>query len=146
MIEIKPLSKEFERFAYEQTLRTAFNELLDWTLLPLKQFDTADDQISALESFRTHPKVNELTTLITMIGDLSEDLSDPIGELYMDAISNGHNGQYFTPQPICDMMALMSIGKHSLSGKALCSYACARDGCRWLLLIVIGTFCYTDRS
>jgi len=27
----------------------------------------------------------------------------------MIAISNGHNGQFFTPEPLCDMMAIMSV-------------------------------------
>ena len=34
MTEIKQLLIAFERFAYGQSLHTAFTELLDWTLLP----------------------------------------------------------------------------------------------------------------
>jgi len=34
MKEIKQLLKEFERFAYGQSLSSAFTDLLDWTLLP----------------------------------------------------------------------------------------------------------------
>lgn len=33
---------------------------------------------------------------------------DVLGELYMEHISHGHNGQYFTPMPVCQMMAAMT--------------------------------------
>jgi type I restriction enzyme M protein len=36
MTDIKQLLKEFERYAYGQSLQSAFTELLDWTLLPFK--------------------------------------------------------------------------------------------------------------
>jgi type I restriction-modification system DNA methylase subunit len=124
MTDIKHLHTEFERFAYGQSLHTAFTDLLDWALLPFKKFDSSEEQLAAFESFRNHPKVNQLITLITLIGDLSEDFSDPIGELYMQAISNGHNGQYFTPEPICDMMSIISVGENSTPGQTVCDCAC----------------------
>jgi hypothetical protein len=106
-MDIKQLLTAFERYAYGQSLHTAFTELLDWALLPFKKFDSADEQLKVFETFRNHPKVGQLTSLITLIGDLSEGFSDPIGKLYMQAIPNGHNGQYFTPESICSMMANM---------------------------------------
>src|SRR5437879_3356736 len=110
MTEIKQLLTAFERYAYGQSLQSAFTELLNWTLLPFKKFDNAEDQLQAFEAFRNHPKVDQLITLITLIGDLSENFNDPIGELYMQSISNGHNGQYFTPTPVCEMMSAITIG------------------------------------
>jgi ribosomal protein L11 methylase PrmA len=124
MTDIKQLLKEFERFAYGQSLHTAFVDILDWTLLPFRKFDDAESQNIALEKHQTHPKVKQLVTLVTIIGDLSEGFCDPLGELYMQAISNGHNGQYFTPTPICDMMATMSVGDHSLPGQTVADCAC----------------------
>jgi len=124
MIQIKHLLTEFERFAYGQSLHAAYTQLLDWTLLPFKKHDSAEEQQIALETYRTHPKVSQLITLVTIIGDLSENFSDPLGELFMQAISNGHNGQYFTPEPICDMMATMSIGENSEPNQTVCDCAC----------------------
>lgn len=87
-------------------------------------FDTSKEQLLAFETFRDHPKVGQLTTLITLIGDLSDGFADPIGELYMQAISNGHNGQYFTPEPLCDMMSIMSVDENSTPGQTVCDCAC----------------------
>lgn len=123
-MDIKQLLTTFERYAYGQSLHTAFSEILDWTLLPFKMFDTSEEQLEAYEMFRNHPKVSQLTILITLIGDLSEGFLDPIGELYMQAISNGHNGQYFTSEPICSMMATMSIGENSEPGQTASDCAC----------------------
>lgn len=124
MTDIKQLLKEFERFANGQHLHAAFSELLDWTLLPFKIWDSAEQQSQALETYKTHPKVSQLVSLITLIGDLSEGFSDPIGELYMQAISNGHNGQYFTPEPICGMISAMTIGEGVESRETICDPAC----------------------
>jgi hypothetical protein len=34
-----------------------------------------------------------------------EGLKDVFGDFYMEYISHGHNGQFFTPEPVCEMMA-----------------------------------------
>lgn len=38
-------------------------------------------------------------------GEAAENYHDPLGEMFMLRISHGHNGQFFTPQDICDFMA-----------------------------------------
>lgn len=123
MTDIKQLLKDFERFAYGQSLHTAFTEMLDWVLLPFKRYEDELAQQAALDSYRNHNKVNELVELVKIVGDLSEGFADPLGELYMQAISNGHNGQYFTPEPICDMMAAMSVGSPT-DGQTVADCAC----------------------
>lgn len=44
--------------------------------------------------------------VIEMTGDGS-GMVDVLGSFYEDNVSHGHNGQFFTPQPVCDMMARM---------------------------------------
>ena len=123
MTEIKELLTAFERYAYGQSLHTAFTDMLDWMLLPFKRYDAAEEQRKALEKYQSHPKVEHLVKLITLIGDLSEGYRDPLGELFMQAISNGHNGQYFTPEHLCDMMAIMSVGSPTY-GQTVADCAC----------------------
>jgi type I restriction-modification system DNA methylase subunit len=123
-MNIKKLLSEFERYAHGQSLHSAFTEMLDWILLPFNKYCTQTEQDQALETYRTHPKVNQLVTLVTIIGDLSENFCDPLGELFMQAISNGHNGQYFTPENISDFMASISLGDNSTPGQTVCDCAC----------------------
>jgi hypothetical protein len=66
MTDIKQLLKVFEHFAYGQSKHTAFTELLDWTLLPFKKFDSAEQQNQALETYQNHPKVTQLVKLLAM--------------------------------------------------------------------------------
>ncbi|GAB3915391.1 N-6 DNA methylase [Mucilaginibacter boryungensis] len=124
MTQIKHLLTEFERFAYGQSLPTVFTEMLNWTLLLFKKCNNETEQQSVIEAYQTHPKVKQLTTLITMIGDLADGFTDPLGELYMHAISKGHMGQYFTPQHLCDMMAMMQIGTTSRVSQTVLDPAC----------------------
>jgi hypothetical protein len=124
MTDIKQLLIAFARYAYGQSLHTAFGQLLDWTLLPFKKYDSASEQQTALETYQNHPKVQQLVQLITLIGDLSGGFCDPLGELYQQAISSGHNGQYWTPEHMCDMMATITIGDTLLDGQTVCDPAC----------------------
>ncbi|HEY8892207.1 MAG TPA: N-6 DNA methylase [Clostridium sp.] len=93
-------------------------------MLPFKKYSTIDEQSQALETYKTHPKVEQLVNLVTLIGDLSEDFNDPLGELYMQAISNGFNGQYFTPTPVCEMISAITIGECLESKETICDPAC----------------------
>jgi len=124
MTSIENLQKTFEHFAHGQHSHTAFTELLDWTLLPFKQFSTAEEQQHAFEAFREHKKVDQLIPLIIQIGDLSEDFCDPLGEIYMRAISNGHNGQYFTPEPLCDLLSIVTTNEALADSEKVIDCAC----------------------
>ena len=50
--------------------------------------------------------------------------SDPLGEYYMQNISNGKNGEYFTPEPVCQMMAQMQGNQDSIHLKTAFDPAC----------------------
>lgn len=45
--------------------------------------------------------------------------SDLLGEHYMQNISRGQNGQYFTPSPVCEMMTKMQAGDAVITGKSI---------------------------
>lgn len=124
MTDIKQLLTEFERFAYGQSLHSAFADLLDWTLLPFKMHETVEAQQQALQTYQTHPKASQLVTLLTLIGDGSEGFCDPLGELYQQAISSGHNGQFWTPEHMCDMMAAITIGQVLEDNQTVCDPTC----------------------
>jgi len=124
MTDIKQLLKEFERYAYGQSLYSAFTDLLDWTLLPFRMHNNVEAQQQALETYRTHQKATQLVTLLTLIGDGSENFSDPLGELYQQAISSGHNGQFWTPEHMCDMMAAITIGDTLEDNQTVCDPTC----------------------
>lgn len=124
MAEIKQLTKLFEQFAYPQDHSKAFTDLLNWILLPFKAHSNNAEQVEALKVYQEHPKVNQLVALVTEIGTLSEGFCDPLGELYMQAVSYGRLGQYFTPEPLCDMIATMQVGDNSQPKQTILDPAC----------------------
>ncbi len=46
--------------------------------------------------------------MVLEMNNNGEGLRDIFGDFYMEHISHGHNGQFFTPEPICEMMARMT--------------------------------------
>jgi len=46
--------------------------------------------------------------LVMEMDNFGEGLRDILGDFFMEHISHGHNGQFFTPEPICEMMARMT--------------------------------------
>lgn len=44
-------------------------------------------------------------------GDCAEDYKDPMGDMFMDKISHGQHGQFFTPEDLCTLSAeLIGVG------------------------------------
>ena len=64
---------------------------------------------------------DELTVFAQLTGILYNNVlqapySDLLGEYFMQEISKGHNGQYFTPMPVCEMMASIQMGDPEAAG------------------------------
>lgn len=49
---------------------------------------------------------------------------DVLGELFMEHVSHGHNGQYFTPTSLCAMMTAMTIGESPEDFQSVSDPAC----------------------
>ena len=52
-----------------------------------------------------------------------QGMYDALGDLFMEYLSFGKNGQFFTPQPICDAMCLMTLETPE-DGKTVCDPTC----------------------
>lgn len=59
--------------------------------------------------------------LIEMTGPDGNGLVDVLGKYFEENLSHGRNGQFFTPQPVCDMLARMQPTK---PGKRILDPAC----------------------
>lgn len=46
--------------------------------------------------------------LVIEMDDNGEGLRDIFGDFFMEHISHGHNGQFFTPEPVCELMARLN--------------------------------------
>jgi len=118
-------------------IRQIFTDLLDTLLYPL----IIDDSGALARNPLPQYKQNEIEIFQQMMLDVGTimdndgvGLYDALGDLFMEFLSFGKNGQFFTPQSICDMMAAMQGEMED--GKSV--YDCACGSGRMLLAAAKG--------
>ena len=52
-------------------------------------------------------------------GDCAEDYKDPMGDMFMDKISHGQHGQFFTPEDLCELSANIVLGNDFYDGMTI---------------------------
>lgn len=65
-----------------------------------------------------------MSKMFLALGDASEGFDDMLGEIYMEYVSRGQHGQYFTPMNISDMMALCSGAENLKPEQSVCDPCC----------------------
>ncbi|MFY0601651.1 MAG: SAM-dependent DNA methyltransferase [Cyclobacteriaceae bacterium] len=61
---------------------------------------------------------------ILQLNVLENPYSDILGEYFTIYITNGQNGQYFTPIPVCDFIAATNLGNGQSEGNRMLDPAC----------------------
>ena len=60
-----------------------------------------------------------------LVNAMEETRSDVLGDIFQGAITYGENGQYFTPDGVCELMARMSVpAERTPDRKTVCDPAC----------------------
>jgi type I restriction-modification system DNA methylase subunit len=119
--------KLFEQLSYRHSYADTFTHFLDFALFML---DPHRDRthVEYLENIYTEKEAPLMCNLFEAWAEASdnngEGFHDVLGELFMEFVSHGRNGQFFTPQPVCDMMALMTIGENLQDGETINDPAC----------------------
>ncbi len=115
------MAKDLETLGRSHDLSKVFNDLLTLGICSfhrtniLSELRESDPVNEALYMQTINPyKIAELETMALILGQLQLNVldnpySDLLGEYFMLEISKGHNGQYFTPEHVCDMMALLQM-------------------------------------
>jgi len=102
-----------------------FSDFLEMTVCTL-QVGEAETRYSQLISRYDKSEMNTFSwAFAALVNEMTGDgsgLIDVLGEYFMMEISHGQNGQYFTPQPICDMMS--GIIRSEGPGRRVADCAC----------------------
>ena len=115
------LSKTLENIARKHDISKIFNDFLTIGICAFHQTniqsrlqdkDDTNEELY-LKTIKSYDR-DELTRLgeamgILQLNVLDDPYSDILGEFFMQNITKGQNGQYFTPEPVCDMMAKMQF-------------------------------------
>jgi 2-polyprenyl-3-methyl-5-hydroxy-6-metoxy-1,4-benzoquinol methylase len=122
--------KLFEQLSYSQDYSTTFHSFLDfalWRLAPQCAEQMKDDlnRLNTMYKDAMVPVMCEMFDTWSVACDNEGAwFYDALGDLFMECVSFGRNGQFFTPQPVCDMMAELNYGDDLADGKTVCDPAC----------------------
>lgn len=123
--DLKKLKDIFDRLSYSKPEFSTFAEVLDYVLFPFRYYDDNTLFKADYEKWQSHPQAKLMMEFLTELGELNpEGFADPLGEFYMMHISHGRLGQYFTPEPITEMMSIMSMPDELKAGQRLLDPAC----------------------
>jgi type I restriction-modification system DNA methylase subunit len=105
------LTKSFEKLALTNSRYPAFCKIVDFSLHALN----AIADLPAFHQFIAdipNEEQKQLLEIFQTIGEIAdndgEGFKDPFGDLFMEYISNDKNGQFFTPESLCDLKAQMT--------------------------------------
>lgn len=121
MIDFKIAQSNFNsalnRLAYQKGIKEVFVDFLDTVIYAMVLHDEKGLKRNPLKDYN-EADVAAMKTMLENFGIIVENggegLHDALGDIFMEHLSFGRNGQYFTPQPICDMMTQMTFHETEL--------------------------------
>ena len=110
MEQLKSFSKYILQIGYKYGLHSVFEDFLEMVVCSLS-LEAKEDRY--LEIVRKYEKpdaylmAEAFGALVLEMDNEGKGLKDCFGDFYMEYLSHGHNGQFFTPESVCELMARM---------------------------------------
>lgn len=108
MEQLKSFSQYILQFGYKYGLHSVFEDFLEMVVCSLSlgaKEDRYHEIVRGYEKPDAYLMAEAFGALVVEMDNNGEGLKDGFGDFYMECLSQGHNGQFFTPEPICEMMA-----------------------------------------
>jgi len=108
----KEFADMFNSFIYRFSNYEVFSDFLDYCLLVMKWWEPYRDFSYWENKYKDlYPQLVEMYQKLSIASDnYGEGMYDALGDLFMELVSHGRNGQYFTPDNITEMMAQLVMG------------------------------------
>ncbi len=110
MEQLKSFSQYILQIGYKYGLQSVFDDFLEMVICSLSLRDKEDRYHEIVRNYEKpdpYLLAEAFGALVVEMDNKGEGLKDIFGDFYMEYISFGRNGQFFTPEPICEMMARM---------------------------------------
>ena len=110
MEQLKSFSQYILQIGYKYGVNSVFDDFLEMVICSLSlgaKEDRYHEIVRNYEKPDAYLMAEAFGALVIEMDNKGEGLKDGFGDFYMEYLSHGHNGQFFTPEPICDMMARM---------------------------------------
>jgi hypothetical protein len=108
MEQLKSFSQYILQIGYKYGVNSVFDDFLEMVICSLSlgaKEDRYHEIVRNYEKPDAYLMAEAFGALVIEMDNKGEGLKDGFGDFYMEYLSHGHNGQFFTPEPICDMMA-----------------------------------------
>jgi len=100
-----------QQLARRNSISHVFSDFLEMSVCALSLGAMESRYLEIVGRYDKHEvnlMADAFATLVMEMDDNGDGLRDILGDFFMEHISHGHNGQFFTPEPICEMMARMT--------------------------------------
>ena len=107
MEQLKSFSQYILQIGYKYGLHSVFDDFLEMVICSLSlgaKEDRYHEIVRNYEKPDAYLMAEAFGSLVIEMDNNGEGLKDGFGDFYMENLSYGRNGQFFTPEPICDMM------------------------------------------
>ncbi len=108
MEQFKSFSQYILQIGYKYGLHSVFDDFLGMVVCALSlgaKEDRYHEIVRNYEKPDAYLMAEAFGSLVIEMDNNGDGLKDGFGDFYMEYLSYGRNGQFFTPEPICDMMA-----------------------------------------
>lgn len=123
----KMISKEFiiyyDKLSYGRSRENVFRDFLDVCLYYLSAGMLSEDYLR-VEKLYKKDEMPLFLKILHIVTENSEGFIDVLGDVFMEFVSHGHNGQFFTPMLISDMMAMINGCENLTPEQSVCDPAC----------------------
>lgn len=109
------------------SLGAVFTDFLEMTICAFSRGAKEERYLEIISKYKKeeiHQFPNILGQLVIEMDNNGEGLKDVLGEYFTEHITRGHNGQFFTPDSITDLMAGLSGIKDAEPGYKINDCAC----------------------
>lgn len=107
----KTFAQYMEQLARRNSISSVFSDFLEISVCALSMGAMEERYMEIMRRYdkpEAYALAEAFGALVLEMDNHGEGLKDVFGDFFMEHISHGHNGQFFTPEPVCDMMARMS--------------------------------------
>jgi type I restriction-modification system DNA methylase subunit len=96
------------RLSQRYGISNVFNDFLNMIVCALSMGAREEEYLKIVGRYEKHEVFQLSEAFSYLVNEMDNDgegLKDCLGEFFMEHLSFGKNGQFFTPEPICEMMA-----------------------------------------
>ncbi|MDD2307434.1 MAG: N-6 DNA methylase [Prolixibacteraceae bacterium] len=114
MEKLFSFSNYMDQLARKHGVSHVFSDFLEMTVCALSLGQMEDRYFEIIKGYDKDELMVFSSALASIVIEMENDgegLKDGFGDFFMEHISYGKAGQFFTPEHICEMMALITIGE-----------------------------------